>query len=158
MGAAAGISPAVTSMSQVNTNPAVATKTSFGAPIMSSGHTILWTREAVMIQDYQLLKSFAQKLLAFQRTYQGLERTLSLETLEEDNSPQLYTSNGIGGFAYIPMNKLGAIYRSTVNMNILKALAALSYQYLPGTGSRGMQFNYGLKGFPTTSVNKTITY
>ena len=85
------------------------------------------------------------------------EKTLSASTLEDDNSPQLYTTNSIGGYAWVPLNKLRALYGSSVNMNILKSWASMSYEYLPG-GNRNIQINYGLKGLPATSITKTITY
>ena len=87
-----------------------------------------------------------------------LAGTLSADALEDDNSPQLYTSNSIGGFAYVPLNKLGALYRSPVNMKIIRSLASQPYEYMPKTGNRNIQFVYGLKGFTATSLTKTITY
>ena len=110
-----------------------------------------------MLQDFNLLKAFAQKILAFQKDFAQLEKTLSASTLEDDNSPQLYTTNSIGGYAWVPLNKLRALYGSSVNMNILKSWASMTYEYLPG-GNRNIQINYGLKGLPATSITKTITY
>ncbi|HEY0677749.1 MAG TPA: hypothetical protein VGD17_05665, partial [Chitinophagaceae bacterium] len=156
----ASFSTAAAGMRQINTAPTVSVvqSPSFGKVISVPSHVIVWNREAIMIQDYNLLKAFAQKVLAFEKNYQQLERTLSAGALEDDNSPQLYTSNAIGGFAYVPLNKLGALYRSPVNMKIIRSLASQPYEYLPKTGNRNIQFVYGLKGFVPTTLTKTINY
>lgn len=155
--APASITAATSKLSQVSMTPAVATIPSTGM-LLSPSHTIVWTREAFLVQDYQLMRAFAQKLLAFQSTYQQMERTLSSSALEDDASPQLYTANSIGGYAYVPLNKLGAIYRSSVNMNILRTIASAPLEPLPKTGSRNMQFTYGLKGIGSATVPKTMNY
>ena len=147
-----------TSIIQVNKGSSVVNTVSMGALTSVNAHQVIWNRESVMFQDYNLLKAFAQKILAFQKTYQQLEKTLSADALDDDGSPQLYTTNSTGGYAFVPLNKLGNLYNSPVNMNLLNMLASLPYQYFPKTGSRNMHFSYGLKGFPVSGVNKTFTY
>ena len=157
VGTPAPFSPAISSMGKLNTGSVIATA-GVSNFLMTSSHQIHWSRETIMLQDYYLLKAFAKKIIDFQKFYQQLEKTLSATALEEDSSPQLYTSNSMGGFAYVPLNKLGAMYNSSVNMNLLKMLAGLSYEYLPKTGNRNMQLTYSVKGFPSTTINKTFTY
>ncbi len=154
----APFSSTIASMTQVNTGGSMMVSPKVSNFLVTPTHQISWTRETIILQDYQLLKNFAKKVLDFQKSYQQLEKTISSDVLEDDSSPQLYTSNSIGGYAYVPLNKLAALYRSAVNMNLLKMLAGLSYEYLPKSGNRSMQLSYGLKGFPSTSINKTFTY
>jgi len=145
-------------MNQFASSPAIALSpvTPVNLALNKASHAVSWTREYFLQQDYNLLKTFAQKILAFQSSYQKMQSTLLAATLEDDESPQLFTSNSIGGNAYIPLNKLGAIYTSTVNMSIIKTLASMPFQSLPKSGTRNLQFTYGNKAVGQVTYSTTL--
>jgi hypothetical protein len=121
-------------------------------------HKMTWTREQVTREDFNLVKNFAAKVDAFGATYAKMEKTIAAAKLEDDESPQLYTTNLNGGWAFIPLNRLGSVYRSTVVMNLLRSLKTGSYEAFPKTGTRNLRFRYGLPGTPASTINKTLSF
>jgi hypothetical protein len=121
-------------------------------------HKMTWTRETLTQQDFELMKSFAAKVIAFQKTYSQLEKTLGAAKIEDDESPQLWTTNKVGGSAYVPLNKLQRIYGSTVNMNMMQALRSAAYEAFPKTGTRTLRFKYGVTRLPYSTTNKVLSF